>query len=245
MHRIESVSGSPVVLLDWTPWQSSVLADALAVRYRVISIEPPEDNGLTASARSAAEGVASVAEAAGLDSYSLVGVSLGADVAFRLALLRPASVTTLALVSPTCVGYRKPQIWNTPELAMNVMLAHPGDNTQIPPAPSRTEALATMSERWAAADSHALRPRGPDAAELLPGLSCATLAVFGQEDRLVSREAGGVWKERAPNCNLCYVYDAGHAVTVDRPDALVNVVLDFLERRETFIVENRSSLINP
>jgi hypothetical protein len=32
---------------------------------------------------------------------------------------------------------------------------------------------------------------------------------------------------------------------VDRPAALASVVLDFLERRETFIVENRSSLINP
>ena len=237
MRRIESGSGSPVVLLDWTPWQSSVLADALAVRYRVISIEPPEDDGLTASAQSAAEGVASAAEAAGLDSYSLVGVSLGADVAFRLALLCPEALTALALVSPTCIAPALSLSWNTPAQAADAMLAHPETASTGAPDASRTARLAALAKRWGSTEV--------DAANILPDLACATLAVFGQEDRLVSREAGGVWKERAPNCNVCYVYDAGHAVAVDRPDALVNVVLDFLERRETFVVENRSSLINP
>ena len=237
MHRIESGSGSPVVLLDWTPWKSSIWGDALASRYRVLSIEPPDGGGLTASARSAAEGVASVAEAAGLDSYSLVGVSLGADVAFRLALLCPESVTTLALVSPTCVAPGVSLSWDTPAQAANVMLAHPEtDSTNLPDS-GRTAGLAALAKHWRSTEG--------DATVLLPDLECATLAVFGQEDRLVSKEAGGVWKERAPNCNICYVYDAGHAVAVDRPDALVNVVMDFVERRETFIVENRSSLINP
>lgn len=235
---MESGSGSPVVLLDWTPWQSSDLADALAVRYRVISIEPPDGDSVPALAQSASEAAASAAEAAGVDSYSLVGVSLGADVAFRLALLCPESVTTLALVSPTCIAPTVSLSWDAPAQAANIMLAHPETAPANLPDSGRTARLATLAKRWQdAADG--------DAAVLLPSLGCATLAVFGQEDRLVSREAGGVWKERAPNCNICYVYDAGHAVAVDRPDALVNVVMDFLERRETFIVENHSSLINP
>jgi len=237
MHRIESGSGSPVVLLDWTPWETSALAGALASHYRVISMEPPGGDSVAASARSAAEGVASVAEAAGLDSYSLVGVSLGADVAFRLALLCPESVTTLALVSPTCVAPAASLSWDAPAQAADVMLAHPETAPNKSPAAARTSGLAALAKQW--------RNTEGDAASMLANLACATLAVFGQEDRLVSREAGGVWKERAPNCNICYVYDAGHAVAVDRPDALVNVVMDFLERRETFVVENRSSLINP
>ena len=237
MHRIESGSRSPVVLLDWTPWESSVLADALAVHYRVISIEPPDGDSVAASAQSASEAVAAVAEAAGLDSYSLVGVSLGADVAFRLALSRPGAVNALALVSPTCIAPVVSLSWDTPAQAADVMLAHPETATITLPETARTAGLAALARRWRSTEG--------DAVDILPNLGCATLAVFGQEDRLVSREAGGVWKERAPNCNVCYVYDAGHAVAADRPDALVNVVMDFLERRETFIVENRSSLINP
>ena len=233
----ESGDGSPVMLLDWTPWQSSALAVALAAQYRVISIEPPEGASPPASARSAAEAAAAVAEAAGLDSYTLVGVSLGADVSFRLALAHPGSVATLALVSPTCVASAVSPNWDTPAQVANVMLAHPEAASTHLPESSRTAGLAAMEKRW--------RSTGDDAAGLLPGLGCATLVVFGQEDRLVSREAGGLWKEQVPNCNVCYVYDTGHAVAVERPDALVNVVMDFVERRETFIVENRTSLINP
>lgn len=237
MRRIESGSGSPVVLLDWTPWESSVLADALAVRYRVISIELSGGDSVAASAQSASEAVAAVAETAGLDSYSLAGVSLGADVAFRLALARPEAVTALALVSPTCISPVVSLSWDTPAQAADVMLAHPKTASNKSPGAARTSGLAALANLWRSTEGYA--------AGLLPGLECATLAVFGQEDRLVSREAGGVWKERAPNCNVCYVYDAGHAVALERPGALVNVVLDFLERRETFIVENRNSLINP
>ena len=237
----ETGRGSPVILLDWTPWQSPVLADALSEKYRVLSMEPPPDAGAFATVDYAASALAQVAESAGLDSYALVGASLGADVALRVALLRPASVATLALVSPTCVqpGNRPPLNTpvNTPELAARMMLAHPEDTALPPPDAGKTEALAALAEEWQA--------RGYASPELLSGLTAATLVVFGQEDYLVSRESGGVWKERVPNCSLCYVYDAGHAIAQERPDALVNVVLDFVERRETFIVENRSSLINP
>ena len=233
-------SGDPVVLLDWTPWESRVLADSLAASYRVLSLDPPSE---IADANDAARAVAEAAETAGLDAYTVVGVSLGADAALRVALLRPQSVSTLVLVSPTCVEPSAARPWHTPELAASAMLAHPhlppeeGRVGDLPrPNPERTALLSSLAEQWRAAG---------DASKRLTELACATLVVFGQEDRLVSREAGGIWKAEVPNCSLSYVYDAGHAIAVDRPDALTNVVLDFVERRETFIVENRPSMINP
>ena len=232
----ESGQGSPVVLLDWTPWETKALADALASRHRVIGVGLPGAGEDARSAEEVAGTVADMADSAGLDSYALVGASVGADVALRVALLRPASVAVLALVSPFCVEAAAPRPWSTPELAASAMLAHPEDTAHTLPGAARTATLSTLSQRW----------RSSDAADrLLPDVACATLVVFGQEDRLVSRGAGGVWKERVSNCNVCYVYDAGHAIAVERPDALLNVVLDFVERRETFIVENRSFLVNP
>ncbi len=226
----ESGSGAPVILLDWTPWNATPLAGALATRYRVFNVQPPNSAG---SARDAAEAIAEIAKATGLETYTLAGVSLGADVAFRLALLRPEAVSALALASPTCIAPVEPLRSYTAE----AMLAHPEDAALSAPDAGRTAALTALAAQWATTYG--------DAAKLLPDLSCATLVILGQEDRLVSRAAGGVWKERAPNCNVCYVYDAGHAIAVERPESLISVVMDFMERRETFIVENRSSLINP
>ena len=118
----EAGSGDPVVLLDWTPWESRVLADSLAASYRVLSLDPPTE---TADTDAAARAVAEAAEAAGFDAYAVVGVSLGADVALRMALLRPHSVSTLVLVSPACVEPSAARPWHTPELAASVMLARP------------------------------------------------------------------------------------------------------------------------
>ena len=233
----EAGQGEPVLLLDWTPWESSVLLDGLKAAHWVISVDPPDGPWGLASAREAAAAVAAVAERMGLESCALVGASLGADAAFQLALENPELATALILVSPTISGSTGNHQWDTPELATRMMLAHPEADSAGTPDPSRTAALAAMAREWAAT--------GGEVADSLPGLSCATLVVYGQEDRLVSRTAGHAWKERAPNCSVSYVYDAGHAIAFDRPDALLNVVLDFLTRRETFIVESRSSLINP
>ena len=233
----EAGHGDPVLLLDWTPWDTTALRDSLASRYRVISVRPPEGAAGVGTVEDTAKAVIRLTESLGLDSCPLTGVSLGANVALHVSLARPASVSALVLVSPDCVEPAAPLPRSTPELAVAAMLAHPGSPGQPEPEPRRTAALAALAEQWQTADA--------DAGHLLPELSCATLVVFGQEDRLVSRRAGGVWKEQVPNCSISYVYDAGHAVAVDRADALVNVVLDFVERRETFVVENRASLINP
>ena len=123
-----------------------------------------------------------------------------------------------------------------------------GANTALQHAlhePDRVEVLVLVSPT-------AIRPAAGDAndaaAELearLPDVQCPTLVVFGQEDRSVQPDAAGIYRERIPNCNVAFVYAAGHDIAADRPQALINLVSDYLERRETFIVQNRSGVINP
>ena len=79
----------------------------------------------------------------------------------------------------------------------------------------------------------------------LPQIQCPTLAVFGQADGMVDPAAPSVYRSRIPNCNVAFVYDAGHDIAAERPQALLNLVTDYLERRETFIVQNRPGAINP
>jgi pimeloyl-ACP methyl ester carboxylesterase len=72
-----------------------------------------------------------------------------------------------------------------------------------------------------------------------------TLVVFGTADKVVQPAMGRIYRERMPNCQYVMVYDAGHAVAAERPEALINTVTDFLDLRETFIVSRRDSRINP
>ena len=201
--------GEPVVILDWTPWETTALESAFKPAYRVVSVglpaEPEPVDVLAAR-------VASLVGLAGLSKYALVGTSLGADVALHMALLRPESVTALVVVSPTCVAPSATAPWHTPDLAASAMLAHPKSPGMAAADPVRTAKLAALAELW--------RGMGVDKTGRLAEVPCATLAVIGQEDRLVSREAGGIWKAEVPNCSISYVYDAGHAIAVERPDAL-------------------------
>jgi len=79
----------------------------------------------------------------------------------------------------------------------------------------------------------------------LAGIQCPTLAVFGQADDTIDPAAPSIYRSHIPNCNVAFVYDAGHDIAAERPQALLNLVADYLERRETFIVQNRVGAINP
>ena len=95
----------------------------------------------------------------------------------------------------------------------------------------------------------ALRLRGPDRdVELerrLPGLATPTLTLFGTADPVIPPVMGRAYKALMPNCHLVFVYAAGHAVGADRPEAFAEVVADFLERHEAFVVSRAPTMIHP
>ena len=82
-------------------------------------------------------------------------------------------------------------------------------------------------------------------AETLGRLAVPLLAVFGMDDPLAASGMPARLREWAPNGHICFVYAAGHNIESERPAALANVVSDYLERRETFVVETGNHAINP
>ena len=115
--------------------------------------------------------------------------------------------------------------------------------------PERVEVLVLVSPTAIRpAEGDANDGDANDAADMearLSDVQCPTLVVFGRDDKSVQPDAAATYRERIPNCNIAFVYAAGHDIAADRPQALINLVSDYLERRETFIVQNRSSVINP
>jgi pimeloyl-ACP methyl ester carboxylesterase len=93
----------------------------------------------------------------------------------------------------------------------------------------------------------AIRPASRDV-ELerrLADLAMPTLVLFGTDDGAVPPAMGRVYKERIPSCHLVFVYAAAHAISTDRPEAFAEVVVDFLERGEAFVISRGRTVIHP
>ncbi len=222
--------------------------ELLSERHRVILFEAPGFGKSAANERSesvadlARTMAAAVAEI-GIERYSLWGTSFGGRLACWLAVQFPERLDALVLVAPAAIlpeGHTS-RVAGVP-LADRARLyfAHPERQPSAPPPDpdvvAKQEALLG-------------RLRGPNRDADLEGrlatLNAPTLVLFGTEDRLIPSEMGRVYREIMPNCHLVLVYDAGHHIDADRPEAFASVVLDFLERHEQFVVTRTSSLIHP
>jgi pimeloyl-ACP methyl ester carboxylesterase len=224
----------------------SGLHAALAKKYRVIALEMPgfgqsAPNDRSRSVPDLAQTVSQAVANLGVDRYSLVGSSFGGRVALWLALQSASAVDLLALLSPTAVlpeGYTP--LASASEPSAHLMFAHP----ERAPAPLAVDPAVAARE-----EALLRRIRGdrqdPELEARLAEVATPTLVVFGTADRVVPAAMGRTYRERIPNCHYVLVYDAGHAVAEERPEAVANVVTDFLEFRETFVVGRRDGRINP
>jgi pimeloyl-ACP methyl ester carboxylesterase len=170
-----------------------------------------------------------------------MGTSFGGKTALWLAVQQPARVRALVLEAPAAIrvqGSQPPS--GTPEEMARRLYAHP-EKVAAPPPPD--PAVRAKQTRLVA------RLRGPDRdtdlEAQLRGVTIPTLVLFGTVDRVIPPEMGHFYKELMPNCHLVFVYDAGHAISTDRPEAFTEVVADFIERREAFVISQTETVIHP
>jgi pimeloyl-ACP methyl ester carboxylesterase len=220
--------------------------DLLSRKFRVIAFEMPgfgasPENTRTPDMVEMAATMARAIDGLGLDSFSLMGTSFGGKTALWLASQQPERVPALVLEAPAAIrpeGVEPPS--GSPEEMARRLYAHP---ERVAPLPAPDPALRAKTGRLVA------RLRGPDRdADLearLPSLAIPTLVLFGTLDRVIPAEMGRFYKELLPNCNLVFVYDAGHAISTDRPEAFAEIVADFVERREAFVVSRTETVIHP
>lgn len=242
IRYLEAGQGETIVALDSLTWGTPKLYHALAQKYRVFVLEAPRLSGdrPSRSPKDLAESTAGAAASLATGSYTLIGTSLGANVALWQALQDPARIEALVLISATAILPIGGPPAATGTRGSEMLLAHPENAAGLPHldlAGAAGEQALVRSLKEASHDAEAQSRLGE--------IQCATLAVFGVEDKMVSPEAARVYRARIPNCNITLVYDAGHLIELDRPEALINLVSDFVERRETFIVGRGSAIINP
>jgi len=180
-------------------------------------------------------------EQLGIDSFNLMGTSFGSKTALWLALQQPERVLALVLEAPAAIrpaGAQAPS--GSPEEMARRLYAHPERLPAIPvPDPAVQEKTRALVARLRGPD------RDPDLERQLADLATPTLVLFGTADRVIPPDMGHIYKELMPNCHLVFVYDAGHAISTDRPEAFTEVVTDFLERHEAFVISRTKTVIHP
>jgi hypothetical protein len=67
-------------------------------------------------------------------------------------------------------------------------------------------------------------------------LLCGTKEGSGACDR---------YRTLLPDCHFMFVYDAGRAIGVERPEALAFIALEFFERRDLFLVSRENGMAFP
>jgi pimeloyl-ACP methyl ester carboxylesterase len=247
IRYLEAGRGMPLVHLHGAGGLRLTPAhDLLARRFRVIVFEMPgfgnsPENTRTRNMAELASTMAGAIGDLGIEAFNLMGTSFGAKTALFLALQQRERVQALVLEAPAAIrpgGTQPPS--GTPEEMAHRLYAHP---ERLPPLPPPDPAVVQKMRALVT------RLRGPDRdADLelrLRELPTPTLVLFGTCDTVIPPNMGHIYKELMPNAYLVFVYDAGHAIGGERPEAFTEVVADFLERHEAFVISRDATVIHP
>ncbi|WP_158923218.1 alpha/beta fold hydrolase [Acidisphaera sp. S103] len=220
--------------------------DLLSRDRRVIAFEMPgfgdsAENTQSDGMEALASTMAAAVRALGIEVFDLLGSSFGAKVALWLAARHPNMVRALVLEGPAAIrpGGMRPPSGTAAEMAP-FLFGHPD---RVAPMPDPDPTVAAKQRRLVG------RLRGPDQDAALEdrmrGLAVPVLVLFGTLDRVMPPEMGREYKALLPNSHLVFVYDAGHLIAAERPEAFAEVVGDFLARREAFVITRRETMIFP
>jgi len=247
IRYLEAGQGTPLVHLHGAgALRLTPAHEILCRRFHVVAFEMPgfgqsPENTRTETMPELASTMAHAAAKLELDSFNLMGTSFGGKTALWLALQQPARVLALVLEAPAAIrqdGAEPPS--GSPEEMACRLYAHPERLTAVPGVDPAIQAKTRML---------VLRLRGPkrdeDLESRLPELPTPTLVLFGTLDSVIAPAMGRVYKDLILGSHLVFVYDAGHAISTDRPEAFADVVTDFLERRDAFVISRAATVIHP
>jgi pimeloyl-ACP methyl ester carboxylesterase len=167
----------------------------------------------------------------GIDKVSLVGHSMGGNLAATFALLYPQRVRRLVLAAP--FGLRVPEhptvdFFSIPdEQVLEYLVADltPYADMPMPPPPE------FLADRYRESTSFARvawkRPYDLKLQKWLHRIAAPTLIVWGEADRLIPVAQAPIWAEHIAGAQVRTLPGIGHLVFDESPDAAA-AVRDFL-----------------
>jgi pimeloyl-ACP methyl ester carboxylesterase len=240
---VEAGAGEPVVYLHGADGLRLTEAHRhLAEKNRFIAFRIPALHALEERSRSQklteiATALSKAAAALGLERFSLMGHSVGADLALRMAIARSDAVKAVILIAPTAT-------LPPSTLPMARVTAEPAQGR---PAAWFKEDIAPELASQRQKVFHALKGEGRDQAlEAQMGeIAAPVLVLLGTSDEIVSTDVARIFSSLLPKCYTVMVYDATHDVEADRPEAVADIVGEFLAYGEGFMINRSNAIINP
>jgi len=212
--------GEPVVLVHGlagsSGWWSRNL-ERLGGRFTLYIVDLPRR---TFSLRQAHVWLAEAMGAAGLARAHLIGHSMGAAIALRLAADQPGLVDRLVLVAPAGLATGRSFVGHALPLAQALRRVSPDFLPLLVQDAVRTGPVVLLR---AARELLAGDVRG-----LLGAVSAPALLVFGRRDMLVPPSLGEVFRAEMSDARLVVIDDAGHVPMYEQPETFDRVVSQFL-----------------
>lgn len=222
----------PGLLNDADLWRDQITPLSAVSRPQIADITQ------TTSLRSMAEAVLALAE----DRFALAGFSLGGIVALEILRLVPERVSHLALLDTTMLPDTSNRLAEREKLVvlaqsegrfhgfgealLDTYFAAVNRNNA-----AMTDRVRGMTQRLGSEVfvRQSLVPR-PDNRGLLPTVTCPTLVLCGEADKLTPPSIHRDMAIALPNSRLELVPDAGHMTPIEQPDRVTAALLALLRR---------------
>lgn len=263
-YRRAGTEGPPVVLLHGGGVDDAMLSwrhtiDRLADEYRVYAPDWPEygdsEGGVEHSIESYAEFLGGFLDAVGLESATLVGLSMGGGAALSVALETPERVDRLVLVNSHGLGARLPvgSFWKaaahipganamgwaamglSDDLARIGLTPLVSSETTLDPEFVRefrsragNSGAGTAFEAFQRNEINGNGYAKTDFSDRLESLSVPTLLVHGADDPVVPAAWSEDAAESIPDADVAILEDCGHWTPRECPDRFADVLTAFL-----------------
>lgn len=242
--------GEPLLLLNgiMMTTQSWVLQRrALAPHFRLVlhdfrgqmrSGKPPGPYEM----QTHADDLAALLDHLGIDSAHLAGTSYGGEVGLLFAATHPSRVRTLTVIA--CVSEVPSELrakvgtWagaarRSPETFYDLTVPHNYTPAFIAEHPDVIDAgrarLAVQPPEYFRAFADLVESFGRlDVTALLPNITAPTLVIAAEKDAVKPFPYSRLIAERIPNAELVVIPNAGHAVVIEKPEAVNAEILRFL-----------------
>lgn len=178
-------------------------------------------------------------DAVQIKEASIIGSSLGGQIAIEYAAKNPEYAKKLVLISPAGAmkestpaldAYVMAALYPDEESAQNAFSIMTGDNKDIPPqiVESFVARMKLPNAKFAFMSTILGLKNAPEITSYLQIIRTPTLVIWGQQDPVIPVTYAEYFVKQIRDCRFYQMEKCGHTPYVEDPSGFADIVLDFL-----------------